>query len=378
MIRVENLYKNWREFSLKDINLEVKKGEYFVLLGPTGAGKTLLLETIAGFHIPESGKIWIEGKDVTALPPEKRRVGFIYQDYSLFPHLSVKQNIEFGLKLKKSSEGSEKRVNEIMDWLGISHLAHRYPQTLSGGEQQKVAIARAISIEPSLLLLDEPLSALDQRTREYLREELKRVNHELGITMVHVTHDHTEAMLLADRVGVMMNGRIVQVGAPDEIFSRPCSIELANFVGVGNIFNGRIIKNDKGVAEIEIEVKVKAETEIEVNDKDNSKSKDDDRGKRSFTIFASTSLSHGNVKVLIRPEEIILSREKRRDSARNSITTTIDEMEPGGVVIWVNTGCGLVVVITKQSKDELMLKVGDVINLSFKATSVHLLGEGSM
>jgi len=373
MIRVENLYKDWREFSLKNINLEVKKGEYFVLLGPTGAGKTLLLETIAGFHIPESGKIWIEGKDVTALPPEKRRVGFIYQDYSLFPHLSVKQNIEFGLKLKKSSEGSEKRVNEIMDWLGISHLAHRYPQTLSGGEQQKVAIARAISIEPSLLLLDEPLSALDQRTREYLREELKRVNRELGITMVHVTHDHIEAMLLADRVGVMMDGRIVQVGAPDEIFSRPRSIELANFVGVGNIFNGRIIKNDGGVAEIEVEVKDKVKSETEVNDKDN---KDNDRGKEPFTIFASTSLSHGNVKVLIRPEEIILSREKRKDSARNSITTKIDKMEPGGVVIWVKTGCGLVAVITKQSKDELMLNAGDVINLSFKATSVHLLGEG--
>ncbi len=374
MIRVENLYKNWRDFSLKDINLEVKKGEYFVLLGPTGAGKTLLLETIAGFHIPERGKIWIEGKDVTALPPEKRRVGFIYQDYSLFPHLNVKQNIEFGLKLKKSSEGSEKRVNEIMNWLRISHLAHRYPQTLSGGEQQKVAIARAISIEPSLLLLDEPLSALDQRTREYLREELKRVNRELGITMVHVTHDHIEAMLLADRVGVMMNGRIVQVGAPDEIFSRPCSIELANFVGVGNIFNGRIVKNDGGVAEIEIkaEVKDKVKSKTEVNDNN----KDNDGGKRSFTIFASTSLSHGNVKVLIRPEEITLSREKRKDSARNSITTKIDKMEPGGPVIWVKTGCGLVAVITKQSKDELMLKVGDVINASFKATSVHLLGEG--
>jgi len=172
MITIKELSKDGKEFRLKNINIEVKKGEHFVILGPTGAGKTLLLETIAGFYFPDKGEIRIERHDVTDLPPELRRIGFIYQDYSLFPHLNVEQNIEFGLKLKKTHD--TKRLNEIMNWLKIAHLAHRYPVTLSGGEQQKVAIARAIAIEPSILLLDEPLSALDLRTRDYLREAITR------------------------------------------------------------------------------------------------------------------------------------------------------------------------------------------------------------
>lgn len=232
MIRIRNLYKDWKEFALKNINLEIEQGEYFVILGPTGAGKTMLLETIAGFHIPDSGDVWIGGRDVTNLAPERRRVGFIYQDYSLFPHFTVEENIEFGLKLKKSasSDANKNKTAEIMDWLGVSHLAHRYPTTLSGGEQQKVAIARAVAVEPSLLLLDEPLAALDRRTRDYLRVELKRVKEELDITMVHVTHDQTEAMVLGDRVAVMMNGQIRQVGTPFEIFNKPLDEAIADFV----------------------------------------------------------------------------------------------------------------------------------------------------
>ena len=256
MIGIKNLSKDWKEFSLKDINLEVKKGEYFVILGPTGAGKTLLLETIAGFYFPDSGGVWIEGQNVTNLPAERRGIGFIYQDYSLFPHLTVEENIEFGLKLRKSAsqDTNRKRVKEIMDWLCISHLAHRYPATLSGGEQQKVAIARAIATEPSILLLDEPLAALDRRTSDYLREELKRVKLKSGIIMVHVTHDHTEAMVLADRIAVMMNGRIMQVGTPYEIFNKPQNEEIADFVGVENILSGVVRANNNGVAEIEVDL----------------------------------------------------------------------------------------------------------------------------
>ena len=204
MIEVRNLSKDWKEFSLKDINLEVKKGEYFVILGPTGAGKTLLLETIAGSHFPDSGEVWVEGQNVTNLPPERRGIGFIYQDYSLFPHFTVEENIRFGLKLRKSAsqDTNRKRVKEIMDWLSISHLAHCYPTTLSGGEQQKVAIARAIATEPSILLLDEPLAALDRRTSDYLREELKRVKLKSGITMVHVTHSLNDLRVVTGELKV--------------------------------------------------------------------------------------------------------------------------------------------------------------------------------
>jgi len=345
MITIKDLSKDWKEFSLKNINLEVKKGEYFVILGPTGAGKTLLLETIAGFHFPDSGEVWIEGQNVTDLPPELRRVGFIYQDYSLFPHLNVEQNIQFGLKLKQTPD--TKRLNEIMNWLKISHLAHRYPVTLSGGEQQKVTIARAIAIEPSILLLDEPLSALDLRTRDYLREELKRVKAEFGITMVHVTHDQTEAMVLADRIAVMMKGQIQQVGTPYEIFNKPLNEEIADFVGVENILHGVVQDNENGIAEIKVDM--------------------------GANIFAVSDYRAGEVKVFIRPEDIILSVSRGDSSARNVMSGRITELHDMGPLTRVKLDTKLVALITKQSRETLKLRIGDEIYATFKATSVHVV-----
>ncbi|RZN35690.1 MAG: ABC transporter ATP-binding protein [Methanophagales archaeon ANME-1-THS] len=347
MIEVKGLYKDWQEFSLQDINVAVKKEEYFVILGPTGAGKTLLLETIAGFHMPDRGEVWIDGHEVTPAAPEKRKIGFIYQNYSLFPHLTVEENIAFGLKAKKSAaETNGKRVNEIMEWLGISHLARRYPGTLSGGEQQKVAIARAIAIEPSVLLLDEPLSALDRSTRNYLRAELKRVKEELGITMVHVTHDQTEAMLLADRIGVMMQGRILQVGTPYEIFNKPRTEELADFVGVENIIPGVVRHNERGIAEITID---------------------------SGTIFAVSEYQDGSVKVFVRPEDIIVSESSSESSARNVIRGRIQELHDMGPLTQVKLDTGLVALITKQSREDLGLRKGAEVYATFKATSVHVV-----
>ncbi|MGB3458387.1 MAG: tungstate ABC transporter ATP-binding protein WtpC [Halobacteriota archaeon] len=345
MIRIKDLSKDWKEFRLKNINLEVKKGEYFVILGPTGAGKTLLLETIAGFYFPDKGEIMIEGHDVTDLPPELRRIGFIYQDYSLFPHLNVEQNIQFGLKLKKTQD--TKRLNELMNWLKISHLAHRYPVTLSGGEQQKVAIARAIAIEPSILLLDEPLSALDLRTRDYLREELKRVKAEFGITMVHVTHDQTEAMILADRIAVMMNGQIQQVGTPYEIFNKPLNEEIADFVGVENILHGVVQDNENGIAKIAVD--------------------------KGANIFAVSDYHAGEVRVFLRPEDIILSVSRGDSSAKNVMGGRITELHDMGPLTRVKLDTKLVALITKQSRESLELRIGAEIYAAFKATSVHVV-----
>ena len=349
MIRIRNLYKDWKEFALKDINLEIEQGEYFVILGPTGAGKTMLLETIAGFHIPDSGDVWIGGRNVTNLAPERRRVGFIYQDYSLFPHFTVEENIEFGLKLNKSasSDANKNKTAEIMDWLGVSHLAHRYPTTLSGGEQQKVAIARAVAVEPSLLLLDEPLAALDRRTRDYLRVELKRVKEELDITMVHVTHDQTEAMVLGDRVAVMMNGQILQVGTPFEIFNKPLNEAIADFVGVENILSGTVRDNKSGVAEIEVDT--------------------------GANIFAVSSYCEGKVKVFIRPEDIILAGSREESSARNCLKGRINEINDMGPLTRVRLDNSIVVLITKQSRERLGLRIGAEVYVSFKATSVHVV-----
>ena len=349
MIRIRNLYKDWKEFALKAINLEIEQGEYFVILGPTGAGKTMLLETIAGFHIPDSGDVWIGGRNVTNLAPERRRVGFIYQDYSLFPHFTVEENIEFGLKLNKSasSDANKNKTAEIMDWLGVSHLAHRYPTTLSGGEQQKVAIARAVAVEPSLLLLDEPLAALDRRTRDYLRVELKRVKEELDITMVHVTHDQTEAMVLGDRVAVMMNGQILQVGTPFEIFNKPLNEAIADFVGVENILSGTVRDNKSGVAEIEVDT--------------------------GANIFAVSSYCEGKVKVFIRPEDIILAGSREESSARNCLKGRINEINDMGPLTRVRLDNSIVVLITKQSRERLGLRIGAEVYVSFKATSVHVV-----
>ncbi|MBN1763487.1 MAG: ATP-binding cassette domain-containing protein [Methanomicrobia archaeon] len=349
MIWVKEVYKDWKEFKLQEINLEVKQGEYFVILGPTGAGKTLLLETIAGFYIPDRGEIWIEGWNVTYVPSEKRGIGFIYQDYSLFPHMTVEQNILFGLRVQKAgaTEANHTRVREILDWLSIAHLAHRYPGTLSGGEQQKVAIGRAIAIEPSILLLDEPLSALDRRTQDYMREELKRVKAEFGITMVHVTHDQTEAMLLADRIAVMMRGRVVQVGTPQEIFHKPLNEELADFVGMENILYGVIRQNEGGIAEID--------------------------GDMIGPICAVSEYTDGAVKIFVRPEDIILSRNKDGSSARNVLRARILELQDMGAVTRVKLDTRLVALITKQSREDLGLQKGDDVYATFKATSVHVV-----
>lgn len=350
MIIVKDVYKDWKAFTLRDISLEVKKGEYFVVLGPTGAGKTLLLETIAGFYVPDRGEVWIDGQNMTPVPPEKRQIGFIYQDYSLFPHMTVAQNIAFGLKVQKTatSETKRKRVEEIMGWLGISHLAHRYSSTLSGGEQQKVAIARAIAIEPKILLLDEPLSALDRRTQDYMRDELKRVKSELGITMIHVTHDQTEALMLADRIAVMMQGRIIQVGTPDEIFNKPLNEELADFVGIENILHGVVRSNEKGVAAIELTT--------------------------GPTIFAVSAYRDGTVKAFLRPEDIILSDYKTGESsARNVLHGSITGLDDMGPLTRVKLDTGLVALITKQSRESLGLHIGREVYATFKATSVHVV-----
>ncbi len=347
MIKIKDLYKDWKGFSLKGINLEINRGEYFVILGPTGAGKTLLLETIAGFYYPDRGEVWIDGREVTNLPPERRKIGFIYQDYSLFPHLTVEQNIEFGLKLRRSKLGDiTRKIEDIMNWLGISHIADRYPVTLSGGEQQKVAIARAIAIEPSVLLLDEPLSALDYRTRVYLREELKRVKNESGITMVHVTHDQTEAMVLADRIAVMMRGRVMQVGTPYDIFNKPQNEELADFVGIENILNGVVRNNEGGIVEIEVD---------------------------GYSIFAVSEYRAGDVKVFIRPEDITLSERRGESSARNVLKGSIVALDDMGPLTRVKLDNSLVALITKHSRESLGLQKGDEVYATFKATSVHVV-----
>ena len=236
MLRLEDVSLKLGEFRLREISLHIEAGSYLALLGPTGTGKTVLLETIAGMYAPDSGRISIMGRDVTRLAPEKRRLGIVYQDYALFPHLDVFQNIAFGLRLQgKPRREIRKSVEEMADFLEIGALLKRRPIRLSGGERQRVALARALVMKPYVLLLDEPLSALDGTSRRRLQKELKRIHTELGVTIIHITHDVSEALLLADRLAVMKEGRLLQEGAPEEVCGRPKNRSVAELMRIENL-----------------------------------------------------------------------------------------------------------------------------------------------
>jgi molybdate/tungstate transport system ATP-binding protein len=236
VIRIKNLSFNLGRFALKEINLEVWKNEFFVILGHSGAGKTVFLECVAGIHQPEQGEIWINGQNVSRLRPEQRYLGYVPQDYVLFPFLNVRENIIFGLK-RRGLGGAEikQRLYRLADLLGIANLLERDVISLSGGEKQRAALARALAPQPRILLLDEPLSSLDVQTAKHLRLSLKRIHNELGITTVHITHNHAEAWELGDRIAIMDNGGIAQVGRARDIFFSPQNDIVSNFIGSLNI-----------------------------------------------------------------------------------------------------------------------------------------------
>ncbi len=213
-LKITGLTRNWGDFALKELSLEAKAGEYLVVLGPSGSGKTLLLETLAGLHQPERGKIELGGEDITNLAPEKRKVGFVYQKYYLFPHLSVRDNLAFGLRYQRLSRAEKhQRIQRAAREVGIEYLLNRPTvANLSGGEMQKVALARALCVEPRLILLDEPLSSMDYHSRENVFPLLLGLKARFQVPILHVTHDHNEALQLADRIAVMFNGRLVQIG----------------------------------------------------------------------------------------------------------------------------------------------------------------------
>ncbi len=241
MLRLEGVRLQLGNFTLSNVSMRVGKGEYLVLVGPTGTGKTVLLETIAGLHHPESGRIFLKGMDVTHMPAEKRHLGVVYQDYALFPHLTVFDNIAFGLKLKKKGTGEiEGTVSKMAKFLDIQTILKRKPKLLSGGERQRVALARALVLDPHMLLLDEPLSALDRLTRDRLRGELKRIHSELGVSILHITHDLSEAFFLADRIMVMKNGAIIQEGTLEAILKQPKDRFVAELLGIENFIPARL------------------------------------------------------------------------------------------------------------------------------------------
>jgi ABC-type Fe3+/spermidine/putrescine transport system ATPase subunit len=306
-IEVRNLVKTYGDvYALKNVDLDIADGEYFVLLGPSGGGKTTLLRSIGGFIRPDSGTVQIKGKNVDNLPPDKRPTSMVFQGFALFPHMTVYENIGYGLKLRSVEKSIiHDRVIKMMDLVGLSGLSDRKPHELSGGQQQRVQLARALILENDVLLLDEPLSALDAQLRKDMCIELKRLQKTVGISFVHVTHNQEEAMSVADRIAIIADGEMVEQGSPKEIYSNPKKKFTAEFIGEKNILNGVVVDFNKSKILVNIE-----KDQIEV-------------ANNNYTIAKNQEIS-----LSIKSESIQISKvsSSKSKGAKNSITGKVTEI----------------------------------------------------
>jgi len=304
--------------ALRNVSLEIKKGEFFSLLGPSGCGKTTLLRIIAGFEYPDSGTVTFDGRDVLPLPPNHRHANTVFQNYALFPHLSVFENVAFSLRLKRASKSEvESKVNEYLRLVQLEGHAHKKPNQLSGGQKQRVAIARALINEPRVLLLDEPLSALDAKLRQHMLIELDQIHDKIGITFIYVTHDQQEALSVSDRLAVMNQGDVLQIGTPHEIYESPATDFVARFIGETNLFDATVLS----VRQLEQAPGTEAEVteymaELEIPE----------LGRIKVTTVDQVQAGQ-TVSFTIRPEKIVITKDrpatKREDI--NLFSGTVDE-----------------------------------------------------
>ncbi len=288
-LELEDISKYFgRTTAVDHINLAVEQGEFLTLLGPSGCGKTTILRMIAGFEVPSEGAILLDGDDITGRAASKRPMGMVFQSYALFPHLTAEQNIAFGMSIKHlPREQIKQRCAELLELVGLGDKGRSYPHQLSGGQQQRVALARALAVEPKVLLLDEPLSALDAKVRVSLRDEIRRIQQQLKMTAIYVTHDQEEALAISDRIAVMAKGRIEQLDQPEEIYSNPRTVFAASFVGSSNQFQGILESASQGLCKV---------------------------GSQLLRVPPTTALRDGDaVLVLVRPEEVTLHAQEAAD-----------------------------------------------------------------
>ena len=323
MVELRNVTKRFGDFTAVDrIDLTIRQGEFLTLLGPSGCGKTTLLRMISGFETPTEGSVWLAGADVTDVPPYRRDVNQVFQSYALFPHLNVQDNISFGLRMRKLAKAQiAERVQRVTELVSLGGMERRKPSELSGGQRQRVALARAIVCEPKVLLLDEPLSALDAKLRKAMQIELKRLQKKLGITFVFVTHDQEEALTMSDRIAVVNQGRIEQLGESAEIYHAPRTTFVCNFIGEANILEAKIIGSEGGYTRLRLspDVEVRIPTDSE---------------------FATLK----EIFISIRPEKIHL--QKTKPSGDNCFEAEVEEE------------------VFKGATDELLLKTAGGLELT--------------
>jgi iron(III) transport system ATP-binding protein len=335
--------------AVDNVNIDVQEGELVTLLGPSGCGKTTTLRMISGFELPTSGEIRIDGEDVSATPPNQRPTTMVFQNYALFPHLTVFENIAYGLKIRRhSAQNIREQVENIMQLVGLEGLAERAPAQLSGGQQQRVSLARSLVMEPKVLLLDEPLSNLDAKLRVSTRLEIRKLQQRVGITSVYVTHDQEEAMTLSDRVVIMHQGKIKQIGSPQTIYAKPANRFVADFIGKANFLEGRVgsmPSNDEIVLDIL---------------------------SKKFQVFVQKgSFSEGQrVLLVVRPESV-----KLMPKMPDTLTGTVQEAVYLGsqMVYEVEIAKNIITVEIANPQEHMVFKAGEEVTISFQEKSLHIL-----
>jgi len=357
LLEIQDVVRRFGDFTAVDrVSIDIEAGEFFTLLGPSGCGKTTLLRLIAGFDRPDGGRILLNGEDLAGRPPEQRPVRTVFQSYALFPHMTVEGNVAFPLKMGKVPDAQiPERVKAALDDVRLQGFGRRFPHELSGGQKQRVAIARALVTHPPLLLLDEPLAALDAKLREEMQLELISLQHEVGITFVYVTHDQTEALALSHRIAVMNKGRVEQIDEPSRLYGYPKSRFVADFIGHCNLLTGRVKATRDGVAELEIEGfgPVLAASE-------------------------SPATSGSTMSIALRPEKIRIRRPESADAFDNQFGGKVAEMlYMGDVTVYkVHTdGGGTVEALLANSAPgrARFFEIGDRVDVGWTAGAGHLL-----
>lgn len=354
MLEIKNISKTYKDFALSNFSINVEKGDYFMILGVSGAGKSLLLELIAGLVKPDSGKIIIDGKDITDQKIQNRKIGLLFQDYAIFPHLSVKDNIAYPLRLKRFNSSQLKAgIHEFAEKTGVLHLLHRDTSTLSGGELQRVALARTLAMEPECLLLDEPLAALDVQLKEGLRTLLRKLNRD-GLTIIHITHDFEETISLANQIAVLHDGKIVQQGSPQNVFRNPGNEFVARMTGIKNFFKTRLSGKSPG-----------GSVTATINDK------------VQINIISDHSNCIGNI--LIRRRDIQVMANMPEVCAENCFEGTVAEIIPQkiGMDAVIDIGIPVTANISEKQFKELGLVISKKVWISFKPEVIRFLHEPS-